>query len=316
MSSNFVISLDFELLWGLSGWNEEQIDQYYPRIQGSVFALKSILNLFSEYNIKCTVAYVGAMACSDEKQLMSIRKDTSEPSYKNRLFSSYNSILPLLKKYPKEYFFCPTVIEELGNNELVELASHTFSHLYCLEEGITLEDFKNDLELMKKINSDLKTIIFPRNQVNNEMLSLCADFGFTHFRDKLNHRLYKAQETKSKYSFDGALRLLDTYFPISGKQSFSIDNSINISKIKSISDSTFLRPYTKALSFLEPLKIRKIKNQMTTAAQEGTNYHLWWHPHNFGLFLDKNLSGLRMICEHYSNLNREFGMHSKFICEL
>ena len=314
MNSSLIISLDFELLWGLSGWNENQIAKYAPHIQGSVFALESILKLFSEYNIKCTIAYVGAMSCDSKKQLLCLKKDLPEPSYKSTIFSSYNSILPLTEKYPSEYFFCPNVIENLSHNKLVELASHTFSHFYCLEEGITFEDFRNDLKLMQIVNPNLKTIIFPRNQVNRDMLSLCEDFGYTHFRDKFNHRLYRVQETKSKYTLDGALRLLDTYLPISGKQSFSVSQQEN--KIKSISDSTFLRPFNPKLSFLEPFKINKIKNQMNYAAKEGKNYHLWWHPHNFGLHLKENLNSLRIICEHYSKLKTLYGMQSKFIGEL
>ena len=92
MNSSLIISLDFELLWGLSGWNENQIAKYAPHIQGSVFALESILKLFSEYNIKCTIAYVGAMSCDSKKQLLCLKKDLPEPSYKSTIFSSYNSI--------------------------------------------------------------------------------------------------------------------------------------------------------------------------------------------------------------------------------
>ena len=38
---------------------------------------------------------------------------------------------------------------------------------------------------------------------------------------------------------------------------------------------------------------------MTFAAKTGSNYHLWWHPHNFGKDLEANLKFLEKILQHY-----------------
>lgn len=48
-----------------------------------------------------------------------------------------------------------------------------------------------------------------------------------------------------------------------------------------------LRPYSAALKSLEPLKLKRITSELDCAAQEGLIYHLWWHPHNFGVNLEK-----------------------------
>ena len=43
-NGTLIISLDFELFWGLAGWNENQLSMYKPRIEGAVNALKRILD--------------------------------------------------------------------------------------------------------------------------------------------------------------------------------------------------------------------------------------------------------------------------------
>jgi hypothetical protein len=50
---------------------------------------------------------------------------------------------------------------------------------------------------------------------------------------------------------------------------------------------------------------------MTAAAKAGSVFHLWWHPHNFGLNLDHNLAMLGDILLHYRSLSDRFGMESQ-----
>ena len=54
-----VISLDFELLWGLAGCDEKQIENYKCRVKGAVNALEQIIEMFNKYCIKCTIGFVG-----------------------------------------------------------------------------------------------------------------------------------------------------------------------------------------------------------------------------------------------------------------
>ncbi len=55
---------------------------------------------------------------------------------------------------------------------------------------------------------------------------------------------------------------------------------------------------------------------MTYAAENGRLFHLWWHPHDFGLNTDKNLANLKEILEHYEFLNQKYGFESKNIGEV
>lgn len=48
----------------------------------------------------------------------------------------------------------------LKNNPLIELASHTFSHYYALEEGQTITQFESDIRTAKEENKKIGLILF------------------------------------------------------------------------------------------------------------------------------------------------------------
>jgi hypothetical protein len=60
----------------------------------------------------------------------------------------------------------------------------------------------------------------------------------------------------------------------------------------------------------EPLRLHRIKRDLTEAARKALFFHLWWHPHNFGVNMAANLAFLRKILEHYRSLNDIYGMES------
>jgi len=54
---------------------------------------------------------------------------------------------------------------------------------------------------------------------------------------------------------------------------------------------------------------------MTRAAQQGADYHLWWHPHNFGSYTEENIELLDAIIAHYQELRGRYGMASMTMTE-
>jgi hypothetical protein len=55
---------------------------------------------------------------------------------------------------------------------------------------------------------------------------------------------------------------------------------------------------------------------MTYAAKNNLVYHLWWHPHNFGVNLDQNIIMLNKILLHYKNLNKKYNFESITMSDL
>ncbi|CAM5677182.1 Polysaccharide deacetylase OS=Lysinibacillus sphaericus OX=1421 GN=LS41612_05035 PE=4 SV=1 [Lysinibacillus sphaericus] len=80
--------------------------------------------------------------------------------------------------------------------------------------------------------------------------------------------------------------------------------------------SAFLRPYSRILRAFEHRKIQRIKEGMLAAAKEGAFYHLWWHPHNFGRHIDKNLAMLEELLQYYQELQRDYDFQSYSMYEV
>jgi hypothetical protein len=71
--------------------------------------------------------------------------------------------------------------------------------------------------------------------------------------------------------------------------------------------SRFLRPFSKKLRLFEGLRLIRIKSAMNYAAKHNMTYHLWWHPHNFGVYQNENFIFLEKILEYYQYLNKKYG---------
>jgi hypothetical protein len=70
-----------------------------------------------------------------------------------------------------------------------------------------------------------------------------------------------------------------------------------------------LRPVGNS-ALLERLRFRRISSAMETAARHRKLFHLWWHPHNFGVDLHKNLMFLRGVLDCFRRLQDRYGMRS------
>ncbi|MDA9591963.1 hypothetical protein N9R78_02755 [Pelagibacteraceae bacterium] len=70
------------------------------------------------------------------------------------------------------------------------------------------------------------------------------------------------------------------------------------------------------IKLLNFLMIRRIKNEMLYAAKNEMDYHLWWHPHNFGVNTNENIQNLEKILKYYDYLKKIYGMGNCNISEV
>src|SRR5262249_22378807 len=82
-----------------------------------------------------------------------------------------------------------------------------------------------------------------------------------------------------------------------------------------VTASRFLRPST-ATGPLEWLRLTRITTAMEQAARRGTVFHLWWHPHNFGVGLDANIAFLSALLDYFRTLQHRYGMRSLTMTEV
>lgn len=317
----FVISLDFELFWGM--FDKHTLKSYGDHIAGEKEAIPKMLQLFSEYDIHATWATVGMLMARDKTELLKLLPSpTLQPTYQDQSVSSYFYIENTemgTNEQDDPYHYGPSLLEKILYTPNQEIANHTFSHFYCVDgkkndPEIFTADMDAFITIAKTYDISATSIVFPRNQTSKEALAVCKTKGITAYRGNEKHFLYRAREDKKQSFFIRGLRLLDHYINITGAHTYKIpkmkDGLVNVPA------SRFLRPWSKVLRLFEPVRMRRITRAMTRAAKRGEVFHLWWHPHNFGINQDQNFKNLTHILEHYKVLEEKYGMHSASMKEI
>lgn len=313
----FVISLDFELHWGVR--DSKTLSDYRANLIGSREVIPRMLELFASFGVHATWATVGFLFCESRDELLASLPE-QRPQYSNARLSPYDSLHELGHgERDDPIHFAPSIVWQIRQCPGQEVASHTFSHYYCLEPGQDVEAFRADLEAAKNVAARrgirLKSIVFPRNQMNAEYLRSCREAGFIAYRGNEQSELYKPRRSQEQRFGVRALRLADAYVKLSPEASFVID-SPDCNVPVNIPSSRFLRPCSQGLRALEPLRFRRIATEMTEAARRRRVYHLWWHPHNFGIHQEQNLSFCTKILQHFRRLQEDYGMESASMEEL
>jgi peptidoglycan/xylan/chitin deacetylase (PgdA/CDA1 family) len=317
-SPAFTISLDFELFWGVR--DHRTIENYGTSILGARKAIPLLLDLFREYEIHVTWATVGFLFYNNKIALQSDLPDKT-PSYKNEVYSPYTATQKIeADEQSDPYHFGLSLIKKIQATPFQEISTHTYSHYYCLEEGQTIEEFKIDIrkavEIAHKNGVEIKSIVFPRNQFNEDYLNVLKEYNIKIYRGNENSWLYEPRNREKEKVYRRLLRLLDSYVNISGHHVHDIFKINKGREFINIPSSRFLRPYSPKLKVLEGLKLNRIKKSMLAAALENKMFHLWWHPHNFGSYTAENHAFLKSILEYYLVLKKEYGMASLNMAEL
>jgi peptidoglycan/xylan/chitin deacetylase (PgdA/CDA1 family) len=307
----FVVSLDFELHWGVRD-HEPPHGPYRQNLLGARKAIPPLLELFKRYGIAGTWAVIGFLfAVSAEER----RK--FEPALRPCYYDK--SLDPYVERIGKDedddpLHFAPSLIEQIRRTPDQEIATHTFSHHYCLEPGQTLETFKADLNSAIAIAADrgirLRSIVFPRNQMNPDYAQAVLDAGIICYRGPeygWMHRGIKRQERRLGLR---VARIADTYIDISGKRIIRWDRILEPGGLCNVRASRFLWPYRPKLKRLEEKRLKRMIDQIKFAAMEDAIFHIWFHPHNFGVHLEENLKVLEAILQAFAFARERYGMRS------
>lgn len=296
------------------------IDNYGASILGVRHALDLMLQVFEQYKIRATFAVVGFLFHKNRLDLYE-NIPILKPSYLDANLSPYIDLESFLGEDETDdpYYFGYSLVQKIKKKEVHEIATHTYCHYYCLEEGQTIRQFEEDLKYaiaVANLNKvEIKSIVFPRNQFNDDYLSVCKKLGITSFRGNEKSQIYISSNSESQTLMRRALRLIDSYINITGLHCYK-DEQMKECSLINIPSSRFLRPYSAKLVLLDRLKFLRIKNAMTYAAKNNLMYHLWWHPHNFGSNCVDNIKFLEKILKHYEFLNEKDKFQSMTMNEL
>ncbi len=312
MQGTFMVSLDFELFWGML--DVCPLKDYEANVLGGRKAIPQLLELFRKYGIHATWATVGYLFAENKEELRSFfPEEALRPSYENAAQDSY-AYLQTIGNNEQEApcFYAPSLIRQIAAVPGQEIGSHTFCHFYCKEKGQTEEQFAADMTAAKAIarahGHAVNSVVLPRNQCAASYMAILHDLGYTAYRDEENDWVHRIPVRLLRRAFT----LLDAYLPLTvggGKPKFE-------NGIWNLTGSKMYRPIMKPLRFLEGVKIWRIKLQMRHAAKNGLVYHLWWHPHNLGLETQTHLEQLEELFRCYQELKEKYGMVSLNMGEL
>jgi peptidoglycan/xylan/chitin deacetylase (PgdA/CDA1 family) len=306
--------LDFELFWGVR--DVSSIRKYGKNILGVREAVPAILKLFRLHGVNATWAVVGLATYENKKEMLS-SIPSELPEYINQRLDPYQHLSVVGDNEKNDpYHFGYSLVRSIQDTPGMEIASHTFSHFYCLEPRVNHAAWRADLQAsfttLGRLGVQPTSIVFPRNQYDPAHLRAACDCGFRIFRGNEQGFLYKPRSHDENTSLRRATRLFDAYFDLTGphsSQALSDDTGLI-----NIPSSRFLRPC--GISLFEELRLRRVFAQMHHAAASGVGFHLWWHPHNFGVNLPQNLRFLSSVLKYFLYLQEKFGMQSLTMAEV
>ena len=308
----FVISLDFELLWGVHEYQTKE--SFYENVRGARKAIETMLKLFDRYHIHATWGVVGMLMAESRDELLRYLPEI-KPQYEDVRLSAYQYIDQVGSSEDEDIsHLAYSVVCKISEYRNQEIASHTFSHYNCKAAGQSIQEFSADLQAAQniakdKIGKEMRTLILPKNQFIEEYMDAVVEQGFTVVRGNPPMYAYNNSTIIAR-----AMRLIDTYMCVCGRRSYPKENCSG-NKLRNIQASAFFRKYNTRLAFLEKQKVAHIKREMTYAAKKGQVYHLWWHPHNVALHAEKCMAQLEEIFRNYEYLKREYGFESKNMYE-
>jgi peptidoglycan/xylan/chitin deacetylase (PgdA/CDA1 family) len=306
-----VISLDLEASWGMRDYLREGAD-YVRNLRGERRAISMMLSLFAEHNISATWGTVGLLFAGGRAEAERY-SPALRPNYRDSRLDPYREAMGESEEQDPLHF-APSVIQEIAACPGQEIGSHTFSHFYCGEPGQCIDEFRADLMSAQRIardkGYDLKSLIFPRNQVNPAYASVVREAGFISYRGNPPFGGYQNSRSRLLRTFQRGYRLVDTFANLSGQHLLTWESLREASGLANVRASAFLRPYAPSRKHYEVLKFRRIVRALSSAARTGKIFHLWWHPHNFGRFHEENIGFLRRVLEAVSDLKTKEGMLS------
>jgi peptidoglycan/xylan/chitin deacetylase (PgdA/CDA1 family) len=304
----FIVSLDFELYWGVR--DLMTVEAYRSHLEGVRVVVPRLLQLFRDYEIRATWATVGFLMLRDVADLRAHYPERL-PGYRRTKLCPYRYVDREGASLERALHFAPDLVGRILATPGQELATHTFSHFYCLERPASVEAFRADLQVTRalarsRFGADVRSLVFPRNQYTPDHVRAAAELGITAYRGNPETWMYRPRSVEEESRVRRLARFADAFLPVSSDLSFLLRDAEPVN----VPASRFLRPWGARERWAEPLRLARIQRELRAAAERGRAYHLWWHPHNFGARPDENLAALATVLDELARLRRSHGMRS------
>ena len=264
----------------------------------------ALLRLFRSYEIRATWATVGAIGCTDWEEYF--RRAPQPPDYKSvslKVKPEYAALDP-----DGRLHFAPHLIEQIVGTPGQELGSHTFSHLYLREEGITAQDVAADLAaasalFRERFGVEPVSLVFPRNQA--AFTETVSAAGIKIWRGNPGPWYYECEDSRHNGPLPRAMKLLDGINPLR-RQAAPLQGDMTRATM-------FLRLGLPPLLWAAHRK--RIENELN-ALRSGEIFHLWFHPHNVSPDMTLHLARVEQALELISQARERGTLTSRTMADL
>lgn len=315
-----MVSLDFELHWGMRDHADAGDPAHRERLLGARRAVPRILAAFERHGISATWATVGFLLADSAAEAARFAPAV-RPTYDDPALSAY--VEPIGSDEEADPLHLAwSLVEAVAATPGQEVATHTFSHYYCLEPGQDEAGFRSDLAAAVAIARHrglaLSSIVLPRNQWNPDYAGTVRDAGLVAYRGVQAGSVYRARRHGAQSLPVRALRLADTYLPLFGSGTISWESLARRAdgqELANVAASRYLRAWSPSRRALEGRRVRRVTSCIEQAARRRRLFHLWWHPHDFGADLEENLAVLEQILRAFEVQRDRHGMRSLTMAE-
>ena len=127
MNGTFMVSLDFELFWGML--DVCPLEDYQDNVLGGKKAIPQMLNLFEQYGIHATWATVGFLFADNYEEAARFFP-TLRPGYDKQELDGYAWFDKIgADEETAPCFYAPGLLERIARTPGQEIGSHTFCQI-------------------------------------------------------------------------------------------------------------------------------------------------------------------------------------------
>lgn len=294
----FVLSLDFELIWGTADLGLDHFKKACL-IERQV-VIDRLLQLFEKYEISATWAILGHLFL-DKCELTNGEKhpEIARPDFDwtNEDWFAHD---PCGVENDDSIHLGKSLVDKIRNCRVhQEIGSHSFSHIVFGDKGCSRETAENEINECVKLAAaqgiELKSFVFPRNEIG--YLDVLKKFGFESYRG-VEPNWYENRSVSE--SLRRGLRLFDVLRAATPPTVLPEKNEIGIWNIPGSAMYFPMHGFRRYIPVSRRVS-RTIKG-LNAAAEKKQIFHFWFHPTNMVDEMDKMFDGLETILKYVGKL--------------
>lgn len=299
--ATFVLSLDFELAWGMRDLLGDGAQQRECMMTREV-VVPELLKLFERYDVPASWCTVG--------QLFDSEIPDPAPKYFEQFKAPSHAWMqrPWFDGVPSGTedeipdYLCPSILRDIQKvRPRQEIGSHGFSHAIFGDAGCGRECAESELQASidraEKIGVRMTSMVFPRNRCGHR--DLLKSHGFLCYRGEGRSILPRHwPHSAHKLAHLVAVFTQRFVYPVSPKKDeyglWDIPSSMMLFPAHG------LRKYVP-MSF----RVNRAKRGLDAAVRENKVFHLWFHPINLAYETERLLGAMEEILQYAASLREQ-----------